>query len=81
MVTVMVVEDVKVCCAVTLPASPQSIMVLEKAIKQNGHLGSNASKMPDNKLICFLGSAVVCFLLQGLQSFCTLEVPGIIPNL
>jgi len=50
-----------------VPSSLQRNIVLEKAIKQKGHLGRRANKIPDTKLRRFPGEA---FFLdrQGLQS-------------
>jgi len=48
-------------------------MVLENAIKQNGHLGTRANNIPDTKLICFFGVAF-CLYLHGLQSLFIFEL-------
>ena len=55
------------------PAFPQSIMVLEKAIRQKGHLGSNINKIVVSSPACFFRSETVSLFLHGLQSFSILE--------
>jgi len=55
------------------PAFPQSIMVLEKAIRQKGHLGSNINKIVVSNPACFFPPETVFLFLHGLQAFSILE--------
>ena len=55
------------------PAFPQSIIVLEKAMKQKGHLGSNTSNTVVSNPNCFFPSETVFLFLHGLQSVSILE--------
>jgi hypothetical protein len=68
----IVVEDEWVSSAAP-PAFPQSIRVLEKAIRQKGHLGSNTSKIVVSSPAWFFPSETVVLFLHGLQSFTILE--------
>ena len=66
------VEEVCVC-SVTPPAFPHKITVLEKAVRQKGHLGNSTSKTVVSNPNGFFPLETVFFFLQGLQSVSILE--------
>jgi len=68
----MVVEDEWVSSE-ALPAFPQSMIVLEKAIRQKGHLGNTINNIVVSNPACFLPLETAFLFLHGLQSFSILE--------
>jgi len=71
-VTKVVVAEVCVSSD-TPPAFPHKITVLEKAIRQKGHLGSSTRKIVVSSPIGFFPLETILFFLHGLQSSLILE--------
>ena len=75
----MVVEEAEEwASSETTPASPQSIIVLEKAMMHKGHLGSNINKIVVKSPTGFFRSETDFLFLHGLQSFFILETVNMV---
>ena len=72
-IKMVVAEEEELVISETPPALPQSITVLEKAIRQKGHLGSSIKKTVVSRPTGFLVSETAFLFLHGLQSFTILE--------
>ena len=76
----VVAEGEELVISETPPAFPQRITVLEKAIRQKGHLGSSIKNIVVKGPTGFLFSETVFFFLQGVQLFSILETANMDNN-
>ena len=72
-IKMVVAEEEELVISEMPPALPQSITVLEKAIRQKGHLGNSIKNIVVIRPACFLFSETRFLFLHGLQSVTILE--------
>jgi len=77
-IKIAVGEEEECVIPTVFPASPQSIMVLEKAITQKGHLGNSIKNTVVRRPAGFLFSETAILFLQGLQSVSILETDNMV---